>query len=142
MRTQNRTRFGSVDPAPTWWLGDKWHRLPPAHPLTTLCGTIVPRDAAMISSTEVMEDIATHRTTVCGTCERLITAGAPTGQKAPRRKPRLTAGQQQIRDRLDQAQRESERARQAEAADKASRPGRSTSVRTVSGGLPTLGKDR
>lgn len=115
---------------------EKWHRVVDGQ---LLCGTCLPTDLQMHTQSEVLDDIAERRTTVCGPCDRVHAGGAP----APRK---ITDA---VLDRLSPAQREiyerrlaqkAAAAKRRRAASKDSGKQRSRSVRTVSGGLPGLGK--
>lgn len=107
-----------------------------------LCGEPLPAGFERYESDEVLEDVRAYESNVCARCEgKAKKAAQPKdadSADAPARK-KLTAAQQELVIRI-----EAQRTRQAAmiAADRKDRASRSASrqIRTVSGGLPGLGK--
>lgn len=130
----------------TWVLKGKWHQVSAEGATQTLCLQTV-ADYPRFTVSQVLSDVAATKTTVCGTCERRAEArtaaasGQPPALGSPDRLERLTPEQLAIylKRQAEQKRRAALRAGEAEA--KGSRAG-STSIRAVSGGLPTLGKRR
>lgn len=118
-----------------------WHRPDPDRSHRTMCSMTLPDSVEIASTATAAADVAANRTTVCGICERLVEQArgveAPT-PRAPERE--RTPEQQKIRDYLDRERRQRAIARRNAELEKPSSGGQS--VRTVSGGLPTLGKKR
>ncbi|MBH0120312.1 hypothetical protein I0Q12_12625 [Rhodococcus sp. CX] len=108
-----------IDETKQWAITTKWHQIN-AYYGTALCGTPLQARAVRHSSSDVLDDIRAHKTTVCGACERY-------------------ADQLDARNRIKQQRKRHSKSTAAHAADHADRP-TSTSIRTISGGLPSQGK--
>lgn len=124
------------DPWSTWVVvADRIHRFHPDS--RTLCGVRL-GEVAKLNREQTLELVAVAHHATCVTCERELARLRPSAElKSPG--VVLSAQQQVIRDQLDaEAWR---RARAREDLEKETRTSRS-SVRTVSGGLPSLGKRR
>lgn len=124
-----------------WIYQDKWHRLPLLDASEFLCGASVQCDLVAVGDAEVLVHVAEHRSTVCGGCDRVAEAANAGHDTGTRETSGLSPEQQRIRDRLDLESIRRTRARKREAAHQATK-GTPSSVRFVSGGLPTLGKRR
>lgn len=125
-----------------WALQQKWHRIASQAASLTLCGVHLPGDLAIHPTEEVVIEIAKNRTSVCGTCDRLANGAIEGSVDSQQRDTRhqLSAKQLEVRRRLDEEKVRRAAARHGAEVDKASRDNQGTSVRTVSGGLPTIGK--
>jgi hypothetical protein len=107
-----------------------------------MCDLVLPSSVEIVPAKVADAEIAAHRTTVCGRCERRVQQARgpePTRQAStPARE--LTPEQQALKDWLDRERRQRAKARRQAGLDKKISPSRS--VHTMSGGLPTLGKKR
>jgi hypothetical protein len=125
---------------------EAWHRPDPDRGLRTMCGLVLPSPIEVESTAAAATEIAANRTTVCGRCERRVeqarapelSAQSGSLPAVPRRE--LTPEQQHVKDWLDHKRQQ--RARTRRSAEIDTNPSSGKSVRTVSGGLPTLGKKR
>lgn len=122
-----------------------WHRPDPDRGFHTMCGLVLPISAETTSTEAAAAEIAAHRTTVCGRCERRVgqeraqelpVQASPAAAGTPQQE--LTPEQQAVKDWLDHERQQRAKARRRAELDKNSSPGKS--VHTTSGGLPTLGK--
>lgn len=128
--------------AQTLWavVEDRMHRLDP-DTLAPLCGEQGDPQSRPLDRESSLRIVRTTPMLVCGQCDRVarrLRREQQPGWQAPRER-KLSPEQQEIRDRLDEEGRRREKNRDAEARVQKSR---STSVRTVGGGLPTLGRRR
>ena len=101
-----------------------------------LCGEARPDDVEIIGRTAMRALLGSEGRSGCARCDRaleaLLYADKLIAEKAP-----LSPEQRQIRDRLD-----AEQKRREEIRASAQPSERSTSVRHIAAGLPTLGKRR
>ena len=125
----------------TWVLSGKWHEL--ETPLTALthCGLRVSLEDA-VSAAEATDEIGRNRTSVCGTCERvkISTVEKARGLASPRKA--LDEDQVRVAQWLGQEARRRKRLQKAADKDKSGSRSGGKGPRTVSGGLPGLGKKR
>lgn len=125
---------------------DAWHRPDPGSLRTAMCGLHLPQRVRTVPAQEAAREIAENHTSVCGSCERWVTAAVKGGQP-PDRSVRTASGLSNDKEALKR-QRQQERVRRqelrrGEARDQQDRSrNQGSSVRTVSGGLPSLGKRR
>jgi hypothetical protein len=111
-----------------------------------MCDLALPSSVEIVSAKVAAAEIAAHRTTVCGRCERRVEkARGPEPIRQPSRQastpPRaLTPEQQALKYWLDRERSQRAEARRQAGLDKKASPSRS--VHTMSGGLPTLGKKK
>jgi hypothetical protein len=131
-----------------------WHRPDPDRQYATMCGKHIPCELEIVSSEIVAAEIAANRTSVCGRCERLVerarSSAVPTtsvkgGQESPLQQPafnsrELSPEQRALKQWLDLERVRRKEARRLAEAERKDEADKSRSVRTVSGGLPTLGK--
>jgi hypothetical protein len=107
-----------------------------------MCGKSFPRGLRLVSGDVALAEIAANRTTVCGRCERLVEKAR--GPEAPgnSNSRQLSSEQRAIKKWLEVERTRRKKARRLAEEEKERRneEGQSTSVRAVSGGLPTLGK--
>lgn len=104
----------------------------------TLCGDTLPAGSAVLDREDAMNLIAETGRSVCARCDRAYEAILESTNLIDRyRAKRLAPEQQAIRDRLD-----AEKARRAKerSVGRARQAANGSSVRSVSGGLPGLGK--
>lgn len=123
---------------------DAWHRFDRAT-RRTACGKPIVDLDALAGPTTVNEEIARNQTTVCDRCERLVAHTESPPPSGEHREPMESPEQQELRERIEEqrkrSHRNAEKMRRATARDGQTRAG-THSVRTVSGGLPTLGKKK
>lgn len=135
-------------------MGDIWahwvlvevriHRLNP-HQRATMCGHQLQTEARKYNRSQTLDLIRRTRQSVCGRCDREVerarreALAEKDNPVSPRGPGRLTPEQQKIRDFLDQEKSRRERLRAIASAGTVEK---SLSIRTVRGGLPTLGKRR
>jgi hypothetical protein len=117
-------------------IDDKFHRLKPKS-RRSLCD-LAAQDPRQWTAAEVLRELSVGHQPVCAKCDRVANASSEPGARITPRKV-LTPEQQAIRDRLDAERRQRENFRHEQARMQRER---SSSVRTVSGGLPSLGKKR
>lgn len=115
-----------------------WHRVS-SHEEQTACNLALGAGSVLVGAPEVLDDIRQNRTTICGPCDRH--AYEATGDVSADH-PELTERQREVSEFRSERRREEQKRRKLRAAiarDKDSDP-KSESVRTVSGGLPGLGR--
>jgi hypothetical protein len=107
-----------------------------------MCGKSFPRELELVSGDVVAAEIASNRTTVCGRCERLVENARGPAAPASSNSQQLSPEQRTIKKWLEveRARRKKAQRHAEEEKERRAEEGRSTSVRAVSGGLPTLGK--
>jgi hypothetical protein len=132
-----------------------WHRPDPDCDPGTMCGRHLPCEVESVSTEAAAAEIAANRTSVCGRCERLVQEARErvthgTGlhgrqavlEDASLKSAQLSPEQQALKEWLDLERERRREARRLIEVDEKTKTGASASVRTVSGGLPTLGKKR
>lgn len=123
-----------------WTLSEKWHRVSLGS-AETYCG--LPAASEPVEVQMVLDDTRANRTSVCGTCDKIaadLRGGASASAPGPDRLARLTPEQVEILARRQEEQVRRARVRLAADQDHGGRSDRPQSVRTVSGGLPGLGR--
>jgi hypothetical protein len=124
-----------------WALTTKWHQVSALSTERALCGSPIPASAVRGTAAEVAEHGAATRTCVCGSCEQVAHPAPSHRTLIPDAVERLTPEQLSVYEKRQDEQLRRERLRAAEERDSRGRPA-VKSPRTVSGGLPGLGKRR
>lgn len=130
-----------ADKERTWVLSGKWHELETPFAALTHCGLVVNLQDA-VTADEANDEIGRNRTSVCGTCERLRASTVRKARGLARPRKALDDEQLRVARWLEQEARRRKRLQAAADKDKSGSRSGGKGPRTVSGGLPGLGKKR